>query len=82
MTTSLHSSRYETFRKLLIDARKKAKISQVQLAVLMNKPQSFISKYEIGERRLDFTEFMEIAGLLNIDIKEFVLNYQSKINDD
>jgi len=45
----------------------------------MAKPQSFISKYESGDRRLDFTEFVEIASVLSLDIKQFVDRYREKV---
>ena len=78
MVASLHSQKYEVFRHLLIQARENANITQVELAKKLNKPQSFISKYEGGERRLDFTEFMEIAHFLNIDVMKFIENYTSR----
>ena len=55
------------FRQLLIEARKELQLSQVQLARLLQRPQSFVSKYERGERRLDVVEFLEVAVALNID---------------
>lgn len=42
----------------------------------MKKPQSFVSKYERGERRLDFTEFMELAAILSIDVGEFIEDFR------
>lgn len=77
MPSSLHSHHYQIFRSLLIEAREKAGLTQVNIAERLGKPQSFISKYERGERRLDFTEFMELAYLLEIDIADFVSRYRS-----
>ena len=76
MVASFHSYQYEVFRELLIKARKEAELTQTQLAQLLNVPQSFVSKYERGERRLDFTEFVEIAELLKVDINDFVNAYR------
>jgi transcriptional regulator with XRE-family HTH domain len=61
---------------MLISARKESGLTQVQIAEKMNKPQSFVSKYERGERRLDFSEFIELANILRIDIAIFVDIYQ------
>ncbi len=79
MVASLHSFKHDIFRNLLIEARKNAHLTQVQLAERLNIPQSFISKYERGERRLDFTEFIEISELLGIDVSSFIANYKLKI---
>ncbi len=78
MVASLHTNKYEIFRKLLADARKNNGLTQVELARKLKSPQSFISKYENGERRLDFTEFVEIAQSLNIDMPDFLDAYLNK----
>ena len=79
MSTSLHSHQYDIFRTLLIAARQDSGLTQVQIAASLRKPQSFISKYERGERRLDFAEFMELASVLNIDIAAFIAAYQAAL---
>ncbi len=78
MSSSLHSNHYQIFRSLLIEARESAGLTQVQVAELLEKPQSFVSKYERGERRLDFTEFLEISVHLKIDVHTFIKKYRSK----
>jgi transcriptional regulator with XRE-family HTH domain len=77
MPSSLHSGRYQIFRELLVDARETSGKTQVEVAKLLRKPQSFVSKYERGERRLDFSEFVEIAMALGIDVHSFLDSYQS-----
>lgn len=64
MTGSVFTGKYERFRKLIIQARKDAGFTQIQLAQKLEKPQSYVSKYETGERRLDVIEFVEIACAL------------------
>ena len=54
-------------------------MTQVQIAEKLKRPQSFVSKYERGERRLDFAEFMELADVIGIDIIAFVDNYRSAL---
>jgi len=63
----------------LISAREVAGLTQVQVAQRLGKPQSFVSKYERGERRLDFTEFLELADVLQIDIGSFVETYRARL---
>jgi transcriptional regulator with XRE-family HTH domain len=54
-------------RHLLVDSRKKAGLSQDALADRLKRPQSYVSKFERGERRLDVVEFFEVMDALNVD---------------
>jgi len=58
------------FRQLLVDARLDSGLTQAELAQRLSRPQSFVSKYERGERRLDVVEFIEIAAELGIQTDE------------
>jgi len=51
----------------LVRARQEKELTQMQLAEKLKKPQSFVSKYESGERRLDLIEFLELARSLQAD---------------
>jgi transcriptional regulator with XRE-family HTH domain len=51
----------------LIQARVEAGMSQAALAKCLNRPQSFVSKYESKQRRLDVVEFLELAHCLHAD---------------
>lgn len=55
------------FLRLLTEARKSAGITQVELSERLSRPQSFVSKYERGERRLDVVEFVEVAHAMGAD---------------
>lgn len=67
MTKSLRSPRQIQLQKLLTDERAKAGFTQAQLAARLTKPQSFVAKYEGGERRIDVVEFCDIAMALGLD---------------
>ena len=67
MTASVFSEKYVQFRELLTKYRKDKLITQVDLAERLGKPQSYVSKYESGERRLDVIEFIEVCEALQID---------------
>jgi transcriptional regulator with XRE-family HTH domain len=72
MTSSIFTEQYGRFRELLVQYRQLRSITQVQLADSLNRPQSFVSKYESGERRLDLVEFLEIAVALRFDPCELI----------
>ncbi|RJP15997.1 MAG: XRE family transcriptional regulator [Candidatus Abyssobacteria bacterium SURF_5] len=71
MQKSPFTNKYNKFRKLLIEARKKSGLTQKEVAEKLSRPQSFVSKYERGERRLDVVEFLEIAKALEISLFSF-----------
>ena len=56
MSRSAHTDAYATVVAALVDARKAAGVTQVVLAARLSKPQSFVSKIERGERRVDVLE--------------------------
>lgn len=67
MQKSLKSAEYARLVETLIAARKDAGIRQQALAKKLGRPQSFIAKYEGGERRIDVVEFIAIARALGAD---------------
>ena len=79
MTRSVFSPAYRRLREWLVEARHASGISQAQLAILLGRPQSFISKYERGERRLDFVEVLEIATALQVDARDLVGELQRPV---
>ena len=58
---------YEQFLARLKKARGSAGLTQQQLAKRLRRPQSFVSKYETGERRLDVVEYLQVAHALDTD---------------
>ncbi len=66
MSRSPHASRYVKLRSLLSEARASAQLTQVQVAERLGRPQSFVSKYESGERQLDVVEFVEVCEALAV----------------
>lgn len=72
VTRSVSTNQYRRFRALLIEARKAAGLTQVALAEQLERPQSFVSKVERGERRLDVVEFLEVARVLRLDVVAFL----------
>lgn len=58
---------HDQLRNVLLEARRKKGLTQVDVAALLDKPQSFVSKYESGERRLDVVEFLEVCKSLKVN---------------
>lgn len=67
MATSIHSTRHQLLRKLLVEQRAKSGLSQQALADKLGRPQSFVSKYENGERDLSVVDFVELAKAIGFD---------------
>jgi transcriptional regulator with XRE-family HTH domain len=63
---------YNAFRERLIKARKDARMTQVEVNQRMGKPHSFISKCELGERRVDFVELQLLAKIYGKNVSYFM----------
>ena len=71
MTRQLNDNN-KLFLKLILGARKKAGLTQKKLADMLKKNQSYISKYENGDRRLDVIEFMEVVNAIGVRPLEII----------
>ncbi len=67
MTRSVLLGAYDTLLMCQVPARIASGKTQVELADLLKRPQSFVSKFENGDRRLDVVEFVEICRALQVD---------------
>lgn len=68
----LYERSYATFTNLLKEERGEAGLTQAELAKKLRRPQSYVSKYERAERRIDVVEFLEIARAIGFDPGEFL----------
>ena len=78
---SLNTKNYKIFLELLYKARVGSNLRQADLAELLKVPQSFISKIESGERRIDLIELSQICEALNISLIDFVKTLEKKLNE-
>lgn len=67
MPNPLHDPRYAVLRALLVGERERNGLTQVEIAARLGKPQSYVSKYERGERRIDIVEYVDVARAIGID---------------
>ena len=72
MDSSSKDPRYEKFRRMLAAYRRKKQVTQTQLAKRLGRPQSFVSKYENGQRRLDLVEFLDVMAALEMSPCDFI----------
>jgi transcriptional regulator with XRE-family HTH domain len=75
VTRSIFTDRHEALRLALVGARKRAGVTQAELAARLQRGQSFVSKYERGERRLDVIEFFEVCAAMKVDGIELLKNW-------
>jgi transcriptional regulator with XRE-family HTH domain len=73
MEKSVISRDYSLFLEHLKEARKKAGLTQEQLAELLGETQSFVSKCERGERRLDIVEVRAFCKALDVPFPSFAI---------
>lgn len=71
---TIHDPRYSLVIAKLIQIRDEKKITQVELAKKLFKPQSYISKTELLERRLDVIELLDWLNALESDVATFFIN--------
>jgi transcriptional regulator with XRE-family HTH domain len=67
MPKSVFTDAYRELLNLLVEARKEAGMTQVELAQRLGRPQPFVSYFERGERRMDVIEFVAVAKALGVD---------------
>jgi transcriptional regulator with XRE-family HTH domain len=70
---SPHSARYKRMLQRLKEARLQADLTQAEVAERLRRPQSFVSKCESGERRIDVIELDEFAELYRKPIRFFLM---------
>lgn len=81
MARSTHSEPYKLLLEMLIEARTRAGVTQVDLAARLGRPQPFISFVERGERRIDVIEFYAIMKALGADPQRAFRELIAKLPD-
>jgi transcriptional regulator with XRE-family HTH domain len=77
MDKAIHSAPQDALVRLLREHRKRAGLRQSDIAERLHKQQSFVSKYESGERRLDYLEIRQICAAIGVDVIAFVKEYEA-----
>lgn len=79
MTKSVFTTEYAVFRELLRELRIKNGLTQERLSEALVMPQSFVSKYETGERRLDIIEIRAVCKPLGTNLSTFVKELEARL---
>lgn len=79
MDKSIHTAEYTVIVALLKEAREAAGLSQVELAGKLKQSQSFVSKMETGDRRLDMVQLRTVCVALGTTLTEFVARFEERI---
>jgi transcriptional regulator with XRE-family HTH domain len=79
MSMSVHSNESEILLELLKEIRAEQGITQEQLAKKLRVHQSFVSKYESGERRIDLVELRQVCSALGVSLAVIIKRWESKI---
>lgn len=72
MSRTLRSARQKALTAFLIEKRKKAKLTQTEVAKKIGRYQSFIATIESGERRIDVVELFDLAEAIGFDPREAI----------
>ncbi|MGF6531459.1 transcriptional regulator with XRE-family HTH domain [Paraburkholderia sp. GAS206C] len=72
MTHPIHDPRNQRIAALLASIRAQRGLLQEEVAARLKRPQSFVSKYESGMRRVDLAELLDILGALEADPHDFI----------
>ena len=81
MEKSIYTDEYAAFLRLLRKTREAARITQVQLARRIRQSQSFVSKVEIGERRLDVIQLRTILHGLGTSLPAFISDLEGLLRN-
>jgi transcriptional regulator with XRE-family HTH domain len=79
MEKSIFTAEQRKLQELLRQVRLGAGLRQNDLAKKLAQPQSFVSKYESGERRLDLLEVRQICEALGISLQDFVVRLEKSL---
>jgi transcriptional regulator with XRE-family HTH domain len=69
---TIHTERHRKLRAMLVAERKAAGLTQTAVAERLGKPPSYVAKYELGDRRIDILEYLDIAAAIGFDPCKFL----------
>ncbi len=82
MPKAKFSPAYDELRSLLVKARESAGMRQEDVAARLKRPQSYVSKIELGERRLDVIEYIEFTRAIKADAVRILLRLMKRNSEE
>ncbi len=79
MEKSIHSAQYAVFLRVLRQTRRQAGLTQTELAARIGETQSFVSKCERGERRIDAVELRVFCAAFGTSLRKFVTAFEEAL---
>lgn len=79
MKKAIHSTQQKQLQRLLRRIRQDAELTQRELAERLEVPQSVVSKYETGERRLDLVELKQVCEAVDVSLSDFVRHFEDSL---
>jgi HTH-type transcriptional regulator/antitoxin HipB len=77
MSKTLHSDRHKRLAELLVEKRKLAGMTQAAVAKALGRHQPFVANLEMGDRRIDVIELLDLAQVLGFDPNEVISQLQA-----
>ena len=69
--SNIYSKEYKQFLTRLYQAREQAQLTQIGVAQKLGKPQSFVAKCELGDRKVDAIDILKFAKIYNVSVEFF-----------
>lgn len=79
MEKSVYTDEYQVVIDLLRELRAESGMTQMQLAEALDQSQSFVSKYERGDRRLDVIQLRTVCATLGSSLEAFIQELESRL---
>ncbi|MFK4488496.1 transcriptional regulator with XRE-family HTH domain [Bradyrhizobium sp. USDA 336] len=81
MSRTLQSTRHEALRLFLIEKRKKAGLTQTEVAAKLKRYQSFVASVETGQRKLDVVQLIAFAEAIGFDPRDAIKRMMATKDD-
>ncbi|MAT50869.1 MAG: transcriptional regulator [Porticoccaceae bacterium] len=79
MEKSIYTSEHVVLTRLLRQCREERGYTQTELGELLGQSQSFVSKFERGDRRLDFVQLREVCRVLGVTLVDFAKRFEREL---